>query len=159
MQHLHSIDTFHGAADQCDEAKCHIGRSVIQTLTPITEILCGYIDDRYKLHLVLVGSAADGSKLFLPDEFDFLLVVLHRQFFDDLCQSGQSAMLKKTGPERSDQNHGLRRAAGRPTTTQVPVHRMIQNFHENLLQNRIHVTREDPPIFYLIGGSVKYNDI
>ena len=87
------VGEFHFAG-RCDEEKCHIGRSVVQTLTRITEILSRYIDDRYRFRLVPVGSAADGSKLFLPDEFDFLLVVLHRQLFDDLCQSEQKVMLK-----------------------------------------------------------------
>ena len=41
------VGEFHFAG-QCDEEKCHIERNAMESLTRITEIICRYIDDRYR---------------------------------------------------------------------------------------------------------------
>lgn len=38
------------------------------------DVLRRSVDERYAFQVLPVGSSADGSKLFLPDEFDYLLV-------------------------------------------------------------------------------------
>ena len=76
----YSVGQLHDGA--CKEEKCAIKRSVEDTLRRLLCIV-NIIDRRLVFELVAVGSAVDGSKLFLPDEFDFLAVCRLSQLMDD----------------------------------------------------------------------------
>lgn len=72
LYHSFYLGTIHSDCNR--EEKCQIGQSIRETLNSIIEILYSVIDERFAFELLPVGSSVDGSKLFLPDEFDYLLV-------------------------------------------------------------------------------------
>ena len=58
--------------ESCDEEKCVIAKEVRRLVTELVE-KCEKLDPRLKCNLLLAGSVAEGTKMWLPDEFDFMM--------------------------------------------------------------------------------------
>ena len=67
----HSVGDFHMTA-KCVEEKCLVARQVRRLVTDLAE-RCGELDPRMKCNVLLTGSVAEGTKMWLPDEFDFMM--------------------------------------------------------------------------------------
>lgn len=66
-----SIGDFHMFAD-CEEEHCLIAKQVYRLMTDVVT-RCSEIDARFQGNLLWTGSSAEGTKMWLPDEFDFLM--------------------------------------------------------------------------------------
>ncbi|CAB3978501.1 Hypothetical predicted protein [Paramuricea clavata] len=71
-----SVGEFH-LFEECQEKHCLIVKQVFRLMTDLVQ-KCSEIDPRFESKLFWTGSSAEGTKMWLPDEFDFLmeLVVL-----------------------------------------------------------------------------------
>lgn len=67
----YSIGTFH-LNEECEEEHCSIGKQVFCLISDLVR-KCSEIDPKFESKLLWVGSSAEGTKMWLPDEFDFLM--------------------------------------------------------------------------------------
>jgi hypothetical protein len=66
-----SVGEFH-LFEECQEAHCLIAKQVFRLMTDLVQ-KCSEIDPRFERKLLWTGSNAEGTKMWLPDEFDFLM--------------------------------------------------------------------------------------
>lgn len=65
------VGEFH-LTGECEEEHCVIAKQVYRLVTDLVQ-KCSEIDPRLKSKLLWTGSSAEGTKMWLPDEFDFLM--------------------------------------------------------------------------------------
>ena len=66
-----SVGTFH-TDESCEDEKCKIARQV-RSLVEDLVANCVEMDPRLQCKLLLTGSTAEGTKMWAPDEFDFMM--------------------------------------------------------------------------------------
>jgi hypothetical protein len=66
-----SVGEFH-LFEECQEEHCLIAKQVFRLMTDLVQ-KCSEIDPRFESKLLWTGSSAEGTKMWLPDEFDFLM--------------------------------------------------------------------------------------
>ena len=69
-----SVGEFH-LIEECEEEHCLIAKQVFRLMTDLVQ-KCSEIDPRLKSKLLWTGSSAEGTKMWLPDEFDFLMEIV-----------------------------------------------------------------------------------
>ena len=67
----YSVSPFH-MDESCDDENCYIAHQVRSLVEDLVE-KCAEIDPGMKCQLNLAGSTAEGTKMWVPDEFDFLM--------------------------------------------------------------------------------------
>ena len=77
------LGDFH-VEENCDEEKCLIAKEVRRLITELV-VKCEELDPRLKSNLLLTGSVVEGTKMWLPDEFDFMMELTE---FKDCCDLG-----------------------------------------------------------------------
>jgi hypothetical protein len=68
------VGEFHLIED-CEEEHCLIAKQVFRLMSDLVQ-KCSEIDPRLKSKLFWTGSSAEGTKMWLPDEFDFLMEIV-----------------------------------------------------------------------------------
>ena len=66
-----SVGDFH-LIEECRKEHCLIAKQVYHLVTDLVT-QCSEIDARFEGNLLWTGSSAEGTKMWLPDEFDFLM--------------------------------------------------------------------------------------
>ncbi|CAB4036316.1 Hypothetical predicted protein, partial [Paramuricea clavata] len=66
-----SVGEFH-LVEECQEEHCLIAKQVFRLMTDLVQ-KCSEIDPRFESKLLWTGSSVEGTKMWLPDEFDFLM--------------------------------------------------------------------------------------
>ena len=90
------VGEFH-LKEECEEEHCNIAKQVFRLMTDLVK-KCSEIDPRLESKLLWTGSSAEGTKMWLPDEFDFSmeLVRLQGSFkFDNPFWSPHKLVLKR----------------------------------------------------------------
>ena len=68
---MYSVGTFH-LDEPCEDERCDIARQV-RNLVEELVTKCSEIDPRLRCNLIQAGSTAEGTKMWAPDEFDFMM--------------------------------------------------------------------------------------
>ena len=58
--------------EKCEDEKCLIAKQVFRLVRDLVQ-KCGEIDPRLESNLLWTGSTAEGTKMWAPDEFDFMM--------------------------------------------------------------------------------------
>ena len=66
-----SVGEFH-IIEECGEEHCLIAKQVFRLMTDLVQ-KCSEIDPRLESNILWAGSSAEGTKMWLPNEFDFLM--------------------------------------------------------------------------------------
>lgn len=87
----HSVGLIHfGNESTCEDEPCRIARSVYQIVKELMETIRRNNRRYWLLEVVPMGSAVDGSKILLPDEFDFLIIFQKLKQGDEMKSSDEN---------------------------------------------------------------------
>ena len=70
----HCVGEFH-LVEECKEEHCLIAKQVFRFMSDLVQ-KCSEIDPKLESKLFWTGSSADGTKMWLPDEFDFSMEIV-----------------------------------------------------------------------------------
>lgn len=87
----YSVGTIHfDENSNCEDEPCRITRHVHQMVKDLMETIRKNNSKYWLLEVVPMGSACDGSKILLPDEFDFLVIFQRLKPGDEMMSSDEN---------------------------------------------------------------------